>query len=238
MRSKPIQLVNLSATVAAPGKLPKGETEFPFEFKLEPTSGQTQLFETYHGVFVNIHYSLQAICVRGMLAKNLERNLEFIVEIPDKEAQLKLTPLPFTITPDHLQNVKKSTLKNVPNFKISGKINSTTCLVSMPFTGEVVVESSKSVIKSIEIQLVRVETCGCADGFAKEATEIQNIQIADGDVTRGMAIPLFMIFPRLFTCPTVASKTFKVEFEVNVVVLLANGHLITENFPIRLLRLS
>lgn len=53
-----------------------------------------------------------------------------------------------------------------------------------------------------------------------------------------MTIPIYMIFPRLFTCPTVASSNFKVEFEINVVVLLQDGHLITENFPIKLVRLS
>jgi hypothetical protein len=37
---------------------------------------------------------------------------------------------------------------------------------------------SDAVVKSIEVQLVRVETCGCADGYAKEATEIQNIQVS------------------------------------------------------------
>lgn len=45
-----------------------------------------------------------------------------------------------------------------------------------------------------------------------------------------------MIFPRLFTAPTVAAKTFKIEFEINLVVLLSDGHLITENFPIKLVR--
>ncbi len=42
------------------------------------------------------------------------------------------------------------------------------------------------------------------------ATEIQNIQISDGDVCRGMVIPIYMIFPRLFTCPTLATNNFKV----------------------------
>ena len=83
---------------------------------------------------------------------------------------------------------------------------------------------------------MRVETCGCADGYARDPTEIQNIQIAEGDVCRGMEIPIYMVFPRLFTCPTVASSNFKVEFEINVVVLLADGYLITENFPIKLVR--
>ena len=78
-----------------------------------------------------------------------------------------------------------------------------------------------------------------------------------------------MIFPRLFTCPTLTTDTFKVgtyrrgvvavsrldrvclgarliptrvlsllwaEFEVNIVVLLATGDKITENFPIKLVR--
>ena len=45
-----------------------------------------------------------------------------------------------------------------------------TCEINKPFVGEIVVEESDAVIRSIELQLVRVETCGCADGFAKEGT--------------------------------------------------------------------
>jgi hypothetical protein len=77
---------------------------------------------------------------------------------------------------------------------------------------------------------VRVLTAACA------ATEIQNIQIADGDVCRNLVIPIYMVFPRLFTCPSVAAKTFAVEFEVNLVVVFQDSHLITENFPIKLYR--
>jgi len=119
---------------------------------------------------------------------------------------------------------------------IDGELDSALCNINKPFTGELRLEESEAIIKSIELQLVRVETCGCADGYAKEATEIQNIQIADGDVCRGLPIPIFMVFPRLFTCPTLATRTFKIEFEINLVVMLADGHLITENFPIRLVR--
>ena len=72
--------------------------------------------------------------------------------------------------------------------------------------------------------------------FPLVATEIQNIQLADGDVCRGMEIPIHMIFPRLFTCPTLRSRSFKVEFEVNLVILLEDGYQITENFPIKLYR--
>ena len=44
-------------------------------------------------------------------------------------------------------------------------------------------ETRVSYIETIAVpfaffSMIRAETCGCAEGFAKEATEIQNIQIA------------------------------------------------------------
>ena len=50
---------------------------------------------------------------------------------------------------------------------VVGKLNSSICAINQPFTGEVMVERADAVISSIEIQLVRVETCGSADGYAK-----------------------------------------------------------------------
>ncbi|KAG1679710.1 Down syndrome critical region protein 3 [Nymphon striatum] len=125
---------------------------------------------------------------------------------------------------------------NVPRFFISGRLDSTSCQISNPLTGQITVEKCDSPIKSIELQLVRVETCGCAEGYAKDATEIQNIQLGEGDVCRGIAIPIYMIFPRLFTCPTLVTSSFKVEFELNIVVVFEDDHLINENFAIKLTR--
>lgn len=68
------------------------------------------------------------------------------------------------------------------------------------------------------------------------ATEIQNIQLAHGDVCRKLGIPIYMIFPRLFTCPTMCTRTFKVDFEINIVILFQDGSMITENVPIILYR--
>jgi hypothetical protein len=124
----------------------------------------------------------------------------------------------------------------VPDFLVTGKIDVATCSIVRPFTGELTVIRSDAPVKSIELQLVRVETCGCLEGYAKDATEIQNIQVAEGDVCRNLPIPLYMIFPRLFTCPTLTTDNFKVEFEVNIVIVLKTGDLIQENFPIQLVR--
>ena len=37
-----------------------------------------------------------------------------------------------------------------------------------------------------------------------------SFQIAEGDVCRGLRIPIYMIFPRLFTCPTLTTANFKI----------------------------
>lgn len=162
---------------------------------------------------------------KGNSLKHNVLNFQKNAEVP------KPRPVKFSITPDSLENVKKSSVKSIPKFKIAGSLDSALCNINKPFlgtykvflliihfcrVGELVVEEADAVIKSIEVQLVRVETCGCADGYAKEATEIQNIQIADGDVCRNLPIPIFMVFPRLFTCPTLATRTFKIEFECNL----------------------
>ncbi|XP_029956081.1 vacuolar protein sorting-associated protein 26C isoform X2 [Salarias fasciatus] len=229
---KPIQLISSNIEVAKPGKIPGGKTEIPFEFPLQ-TKGNKVLYETYHGVFVNIQYTLRCDMKRSLLAKDLSRNCEFIVHSQPQKSKVVPTPVNFKITPDTLQNTREG---SPPKFLIRGHLDATNCVISQPLTGEVVVESSDVPVKSIELQLVRVETCGCAEGYARDATEIQNIQIAEGDVCHGLSIPIYMVFPRLFTCPTLETTNFKVEFEVNVVIVLHDDHLITENFPLKLCR--
>jgi len=228
---KPIQLVQYNVELGKSGKMPKGETEIPFEIPLKPKPGQT-CYETYHGVFVNIQYIIKCEMKRGAFTKDVQKAIEFIVEASKKTDSGH--EVPFTISPASLENLKDR--KGVPDFLVEGKLSSSVCSITKPFTGEITVVRSDAPVKSVELQLVRVETCGCLEGYAKDATEIQNIQIGEGDVCRGFAIPLYMIFPRLFTCPTLATDNFKVEFEVNVVIVLNTGDLITENFPIKLLR--
>merc|ERR1712173_349435 len=121
--------------------------------------------------------------------------------------------------------------------------------VDRPFEGWIIIEQSDQPIKSVELQFVRVETAwdpmkprdstkSYNENDIREATEVQNIQIADGtggDIMRNIKIPIYMIFPRLFTCISTSAKNWKVSFEVNVVVLFKDNHMLTENFPIKLI---
>ena len=69
-----------------------------------------------------------------------------------------------------------------------------------------------------------------------EVSEIQNLQIGDGDVIRNLDIPVFMIFPRGFCCANLDTKEVSLSFEMNLTVVLVNGVVISENFPVNLWR--
>lgn len=56
----------------------------------------------------------------------------------------------------------------VPEFFIKGHLDTVCCDIKKPFKGKLVVVKSTNPIRSIELQLVRVETCGCAEGYARE----------------------------------------------------------------------
>jgi len=229
---KPITMVDYTVEIEKTGKIADGKSEIPFEFDLRPLEGQ-ELYETYHGVYVNVSYTLKADVIRKFLGRNLNKTVEFIVELPTKIAK-GVPPTPsqaetFAISPESLE-VSAKKAKAIPDFHIKGELTSTKCMINDPFIGKLVLERCEEPIKCIELQLVRVETCGCAEGFAKEATEIQNIQIVDGDIVHGFEVPIHMVFPRLFTCPSVAARTFKIDFEANIVLMFPDGRLVTKKY--------
>ncbi len=224
--------------MAPAGKLPGG-VQVPFEFVLEPLAGRA-LAETYHGVYVAVRYTVSATLGKTggfmSMSKAIEAEVEFVTEVPSAEPRPP-APLDFEIKPDSLENVKKASVSAIPKFLIRGRLARTACSLDAPFTGEITVAESETRIRSIELQLVRVETINAGGGDkGREATEIQNLQIGDGDVCRNLPLPLYMIFPRVFTCPTVITDSFRVEFEVNVIVAFEDAYSVTENFPIVLYR--
>jgi len=231
---KPIPLIDYKFPIQQSGSIKDGKTSIPFQFDLKPLTGQ-ELYETYHGVYVNIIYVIKAQIIRKYLGKNLQTSLEFIVQVPPTKSIPKPLREEFTLTPDAVEGGRKGA--SVPEFSVKGFLDSTNLLIDKPLTGSIILEKCDEPIKCIEVQLVRVETCGCSDGWAKEATEIQNIQIVEGDIPRGIEVPIHMVFPRLFTCPTVISaRTFKIEFQVNLVIMFPDGRLVSKKFPVTLVR--
>lgn len=231
----PIQLLLAEIPVDDAGTVPEGEVEIPFEFKIEPVDGE-KLVETYHGVYVNIRYAVRVELKRtGMFARSLVAEEEFIVHCPSPR-RLEAEPKDFEILPTSLKNVISDKVSAIPPFRVTGRLEQTNASLTEPFMGHITVEESEERIRSLELQLVRVEVVRRDDKTAVERTEIQNLQIGDGDVPRGVAIPLYMILPRLFTCPSTRSSLFSVDFEVNVFVRFERHYQSTLNIPIALFR--
>ncbi|CAG9133026.1 unnamed protein product [Plutella xylostella] len=158
-------------------------------------------------------------------------------DLRKQEAPL-LKPVRCEITPATIRagDAGAGAARNIPPFQVYAEIDSTVCALDKPITGKIRVDSCSARIKSLELQLVRVETVGGAEGYSRDATEIQNIQVGCGDTRRARDLPLHLVLPRLFTCPTTTTVYFKIEFELNIAVIFEDDHLVTENFPILLLR--
>lgn len=233
--NKPIHIMRQELTVCNSGKFADGVTDIPFDFTLSPIPGQT-LLESYHGVYISVVYNVQATCDRGVMKKALVKDIEFLVEIPSAPDASGAEPSTFSITPEALSNLNTKAISNIPKFSLSGKLHRTRCPINQPLTGEVIIEMAAAPVKSLELQLVRVETVTTDGRTTKEATEVQNIQIGDGNICRNMSVPMYMVFPRIFSCPTLISNTFKIEFEVNLILIYGEDFMVTENFPIVLYR--
>ncbi|CAL0332586.1 unnamed protein product [Lupinus luteus] len=217
---KPIPIVNRTIEVKSSGKIGSGTTEIPFSLNLRKRDENLERFyETYHGANISIQYLATADITRGYLHKALSATVEFIVE-SDKDdlIQRSLSPemVIFYITQDTQRHPLLPELKS-GGFRVTGKI-STQCSLSGPISGELTVEASAVPIHSIEIQLFRVESILLGEKIVTETSLVQKTQIADGDICRNLTLPIYVIPPRLLTCPTTLAGPFSVEFKVAIVI--------------------
>ena len=76
-----------------------------------------------------------------------------------------------------------------------------------------------------------------SSSIAREATDIQCTQVGDGDVVHGLELPVHLVLPRLYTCPTVDAQTWGVEFELSATATLeGEGATVSTRLPLRLVR--
>lgn len=203
---KPIPIVKKSVEVSSSGKIGSGTTEIPFSMVLK-CPGEDNLekfYETFHGGNISIQYLVKVEVARGYLHKSLSATVEFIIEteivnIPEKPMSPEM--IIFYITQDTQRHSLLPELKS-GGFRITGKI-CTQCSLSDPISGELTVEAAAVPIHSIDIHLLRVESIMVGDKIVTETSLIQTTQVAHGDVCHNMSLPIYVILPRLLTCPTV-----------------------------------
>jgi len=223
-----------------PGSFLPGETKVPFSFKLT-TPMNMNFIESYHGAHINVIYSIKVSCERGLTYKPLFNEMEFVMELPAKQQSKNKAatdePILINISPSTLSGVPQSSLEQLSNFNITGKLHRTNNPISQPLTGELVINRADVPIRSIDIQLGRKEKITTNGVNFSGATEVQCIQIADGNVPLNVVIPIYMIYPRLFTCPTYTdNEAFKIEWQIAVVTSFVDGFIVSEKFDISLFR--
>ncbi|XVF53780.1 hypothetical protein PTKIN_Ptkin05aG0126300 [Pterospermum kingtungense] len=203
---KPITILSKSLEIKPSGKIVSGTTEIPFSITLRnPREDNLERFyETFHGTDVSIQYLATVDIMRGYLHKSLSATVEFIVEsdkadLPDRPISPEMVI--FYITQDTQRHPILPELKS-GGFRITGRI-STQCSMLEPLGGELTVEASALPICSVDIHLLRVESILLGEKIITETSLIQTTQIADGDVCRNMTLPIYVLLPRLLTCPTV-----------------------------------
>lgn len=134
---QPIQLIGIACEVSGSGRLPSGCTEIPFEIPVKPRSNKA-LYETYHGVYINISYAIRCDIKRSFLSKDLQKNQQFLVQYwpgrnpgPPPQVRDGRRSVHFQLTPTSLA----SGGAGAPDFFLRGQLRSTYCSISKPFTG-------------------------------------------------------------------------------------------------------
>jgi len=216
---------------------------YRFKFPLNSEScesNQSSLYEGYHGVNVSVSYEIISEAIFSG-KKYISNKHKILVYVPGQGISPKFgrkkVNYQFSLDPKKIQNNKLQDQNMMPNFIIEGYLDNINCCIDKPFNGYCNIKECSLPIKSIELQFSRNEKILFKD-FAgnNEVSEIQNLQIGDGDVVRDLEIPVFMTFPRGFCCANLDTKEVKISFELNIMIVLANGVVIMENFPINLWR--
>lgn len=177
---KPQELMKIQRQVRGAGEIPPGKTSIPFSFDAKPLSGMT-LYPSFHGVYITIAYDIKVSCeTRGWTGTTIEKSIEFIMDrLPDKNRD-KGKAVDFKISKDALENVHKSVLKTLPQFVFVGRLPMTRCPVNTPFTGELEIKEAEKPIRSISLQLVRVETVMHPEGSCTLFTRMMSDELFFG----------------------------------------------------------
>ena len=219
-----------------------GNNQCRFKFPLTTQSCQEKysfLYESYKGAVVNINYEIHAEAkVDGK--EFVSNKKQIFVLVPGQGINPKFgrkrASYKFTLDPSKIEIVKIEKTQ-MPTFNIECFLENINCCIDKPFNGFCNIKDCSIDIKSVELQFLRNETVLNPEfkGLT-ENSEIQNLQIGDGNVIRNLEIPVFMIFPRNFCCANLETKDAAISFEMNLIIVLVNGFVIMENFPINLWR--
>ncbi len=222
----PVQILDASLVLAPPGRLMVGMHKFPFSFPLARFPVGGDMYETFHGQNTQVVYALEAEVVRPVLrGGSLSTGMcEFLVETkPDDEDAANVdasAEVRFEITEEGQDLGPAPGPLATEGFLVRGSFDKTSWYLEEAITGRLTVERSASALRGIEVELCRIEGCSTTEGqVVSETSPVQFTQVIDGDCPRGVEIPIHMVIPRLFACPSVQAPTFSIAFMLRVLCI-------------------
>jgi hypothetical protein len=224
-------------TVKAPG----GQNSVSCQF--EPT--ENALY-SYEGTHIHVTYFVFVEAKMKSRKTLLQQKTVFVcstqlLQCPSK-SNSRAGPVQFSLEKNGLRTRDSvvlgeysSFLSLLGDFRLNGSIEACKLEVGTPFTGSFQVESCDLPIRSIELELCQLEKWqSTKGGVAQDVNAVFSCQVADGDVCRGVHIPMFMIFPPVSCCPNFRTEEgLQVDFEIQLLVFFVGEYpVITEKFPI------
>jgi len=102
-------------------------------------------------------------------------------------------------------------------FTIEGCLDTRAWFIEQPLTGWIEVGASPVPIpvpiSSIDLELCQMEGCTSSEGHVVSKTStVQFTQIAEGNVSLGLKIPIYVVIPRLYSCPSLQARTTSISF--------------------------
>lgn len=244
-------MINQNLSLSPPGRLQEGITRIPFSFPLEgdPTSSASPLFETFHGANIQIVYAVSAEVIRPVLrGGSLSTGMcEFLVEShADKDGTQSVAsanPLNFELSEEGQELGPGAGALLTKGFKMVGRLDKSAWFIEEPLTGWIRVDKCPVRVLSVDLELCRMEGCTTSEGQnVSETSTIQFTQIADGNVSLGLEIPIYVVFPKPYCCPSLQARTFSVSFMVRIMIVFASSipgapnPIAVRTLPIRLVR--
>lgn len=198
-----------------PGWLAPGLREVPFRAALPAAAGPAAFLPTYHGVLVRVAYELLVRVDRGRLSRPLRCAHEFYVDPGVRRprgAGAEGPPAPIAIS-------------RAGCFAFEGRFHALSCRMDQAVTGELTCVESTAPVESIDLRLRRCETVRFAGEPRSSVSDVLSIQVASGDVARGMLLPLYLVLPKRACCPdlTHAAGAFRVRWRLCLSVSFADG---------------
>ena len=206
-------------------------SNFPIKIPLT-NYNENELIESYQGVLVTISYELHILISNVNMSDPIKIYIINPGQGINQNLKTKIVPYDFVLTERSIQKIKIENSK-IPTFQLKGRVDNLNVDIGKEFNGWIKVMNCQIPIKSLEIQFVRNERVSLTNGeILNEISEIQNLQIGDGEILLDNEISLNMLFPRHFCCACIENKYVKLIFDVNIILVLENGYVITENIPL------